>query len=232
MKYIFFLFALFLSVSCLSMPNWIIIIRHGDGYYVPARNEEMGPALSKEGMLRTAVFLRYYLDVLVKKKDIPYPDYIFACDPYYAKSLHKMAQSVRHIQTVSPLVTWLYEHRINQTPEDLLQIPYRKNEYKKMAQLLTQQEYVDNKTILVCWSHETINKMIAAIKEYSGYDMETNWPTGSVWPGGEFESVVIIKCDNKNKKFVVDKISDALKIPETKEGKQELWNWFFAQFID
>ena len=191
----------------------------------------MGPALSKEGMLRTSVFLKYYLEVLNKEQKIPLPDYIFACNPYYIDAHHKMAQSVRHIQTVSPLVTWMYEHQMNQTPDDLLQIPYIKQEYKKMAHLIAEQEYVNDKTILICWSHEVIHKMIDYMKAFSGYSMESNWPEVDKWKGGEFETVVIIRCDNENKKMSVDRIRGALKIPETKKKKEELGKWFFDQFI-
>ncbi|HBM15149.1 MAG TPA: hypothetical protein DD381_02205 [Lentisphaeria bacterium] len=229
MKNLIFISLFLLSISSLAMPEHIIIIRHGDGYYVPARKEELGPSLSKEGMIRSSVFLKYYIETLQGAKKIPYPNYIFACDPYYAKAEHKMAQSVRHIQTVSPLVTWIYEHKAD-TPDDLLQIPYRKDEYKEMAQLITEQEYLNGKTILVCWSHEVINDLIKNLRITSGYSAKSNWPEEAVWEGGDYESIIIIGCDNKNKTMTVERVEGALKIPPTREEKQELGKWFFSQF--
>ena len=230
MRYSFLLYFFLLFIPCHALPEYIIIVRHGDGFYVSEKGEELGPSLSKEGMIRSSVLLKYYVEILNEEKGIPIPDYIFACNPYYAKAENKMAQSVRHIQTVSPLVTWIYEHDTN-TKDDLLQIPYRKDEYIKMSQFITNQQYLQDKTVLICWSHEVVNKIIQNVKDQSGYSTESNWSDDAIWEGNDFESIIIIKCDNKAKKMTVEKVEGALKIPETREGKQELGRWFFSQFI-
>lgn len=226
-----FAFTVFITtLSCLAMPKTIMIFRHAEGYYVPAKNAEMGPCLSGEGYYRSFSFLKYYLNVIVKEKIIPFPDYIFAPDPYDKKEKYRAPKSVRHIQTVAPLITWMYEHRPDTTKNELLLIPYNAYEYKKMAKLLLEADYLNDKTILVCWTHTYIHEMINNISKISGYKLKPN-ADFKKWKGDDFGSVVFLTFDKENKTIICDEISNAYTIPETAEGKSELSKWFFSQFI-
>ena len=227
--FLFTAFAFIITFSCLAIPKTIIIFRHAEGYYVPAKDAEMGGCLSKNGYFRSMSFMKYYLDVVVKEKNIPFPDYIFAANPYDKKSKYNMAHSVRHIQTVAPLITWMYENRPDTTNNELLLIPYRKKEYKKLAKLLVEAEYLNDKTVLICWSHSVIHKMINSISKISGYRLEPNVDYEK-WKGDDFGSVVILSIDKENKVISCKETSNAFNLPGTEEEKQELLKWFFSQF--
>lgn len=224
---LFTIFAFISAFSCLAIPKTIIIFRHAEGYFVEKKTAEIGPCLSRDGYYRSFSFLKYYLDVIVNKKDLPFPDYIFASNPYDKNSKHNMAHSARHIETVAPLVTWMYEHRPDTTKKDLLLIPYRKMEYKKLAKLLIEADYLNDKTILICWSHSVIHKMINNISEFSGYRLEPNIDYKK-WKGDDFGSVVILSIDKENKVITCKETSNAFNLPANEEEKQALLKWFFS----
>lgn len=217
-----------MSFSCFAIPRTIIIFRHAEGYYVPAKDAEMGPCMSKEGYYRAFSFLKYYLEDIVKEQKIPFPDYIFAANPYSKNSQYNMAHSVRHIQTVAPLVTWMYEHNPD-TKKDLLLIPYRKKEFEKLAKLLVTADYLDNKTILICWTHSYIYKLINSVTKIAGYKLEPN-ADFKKWKGDDFGSVVILNIDKETKTIVCNETSNAFNLPKTEEETQALIKWFFAQY--
>ncbi len=219
-----------MTFSCIALPKTIMIFRHSEGYYVPAKKAEMGPCLSKEGYYRTYSFFKYYLDVIVKEKAIPFPDYIFAPSPYDKHAKYNMASSVRHIQTLAPLVTWMYEHRPDTTKDDLLLIPYRASECSKMAKLLVHADYLDNKTVLICWTHDYIADIINSISKFSGYKLRPD-ADFEKWKGNDFGSIVFLTFDKEKKTIDCDEISNAYNVPKTEEEKQALEKWFFSQFI-
>jgi len=238
--------------SMFCMPDRIIIIRHGEGIYDKKANLEIGPCLSKKGIIRAIAFMRYYIEVLNKNQVIPLPDYIFGANPYNAEGKYCSPSSIRHLQTVAPFVTWMYETHPEKASQYLLDIPYVPTQYKELAKYIVTENHLDGKTILICWTHRFIMKLINDIIMDSGYSLITDEPikmtdfvlnnqtdsgytlesslTLLKWENDDFDKVIFLDFNNKEKSVDMKIMKDCYPVPETNEGQSQLTEWFYSQF--
>lgn len=135
---------LLLSLSALSAPREIIIIRHADKW-----TNDPGQFLSPKGQIRAEKFVPYYLS------HFPIPDYIFAARPSNAAGSGE-SRSARPLQTVAPLANQL-SHQSNTNV--MVYMPYYQEQFPSLAKALLQDKKYNQKVVLICWQHGRINAL-------------------------------------------------------------------------
>jgi hypothetical protein len=152
-----------------ASPKTIILIRHAD----KLKQHDPGSTLSAKGHIRAINFAFYFINTF------GYVDYIFASDP-------KETKSIRPVQTVAPLANILTEHYKRET-KILHQYPSK--DYKKLADdLLTRKEY-DNKTVLICWAHDSMPAFANKL------GVKGNLPE---WLSDDYDSVYVLNYNDKH----------------------------------
>ena len=128
-----------LSSQIAAVPKNVILIRHAEK--IPKENH-----LDLKGFERSAA-LPYYFSYTPLYNHPP-------ISHVFAAALEESDASVRPIQTCTPLANH-YKLPLN--------IDFKPYETKELAQeLLTNPKY-DNSTVLICWSHGKIRKIVVAL---------------------------------------------------------------------
>lgn len=159
---------LFLT-NATAAPRTVYIIRHTDKLLQP----EPGPALSAKGELRAIKFAFYFLNKYGE------PDFMFAAS---ANKDSGGRSSQRALETLAPLANMLSEKY--PTKDVPLYHSFAADEYDKLVKYIMSTKKFDNKSILICWHHGNINKMI---KEF-GYKDEL-----PEWAMDDFDSIYILQ---------------------------------------
>lgn len=162
-----------------AAPREIIIVRHAD----KLEQIESGPALSAQGIMRSIKFAFYFLEKFGE------PDFIVAADDQ--KETGKEI-AIRSIQTVAPLANIM---QIRYPDHDFPIIhPYPSDSYQQLADHLLNDEKFDDKLVLICWSHQRIAKLAAALGVVQPLP---------AWPKLDYDTVYIIDYDSSGyfKKF-------------------------------
>lgn len=137
-----FIVALLLSLSLEAKPANIIIIRHAEKPKDKADNH-----LSPAGRER-AERLPEFLEQNPELAKLGPPAYLFATH------LTKEGHGQRTIETLEPLAAKLHLK---------IESPFQSDDGDKLAaQLLSKKKYND-KTILICWTHEHLPELIEAL---------------------------------------------------------------------
>lgn len=158
-----------------ATPREIIIIRHADKLDIT----QSGPALSAQGIVRSIKFAFYFLE------KFGVPDYIIAADDQ--KSDGKEI-AIRSIQTVAPLANMMQERFPNQDYPIIH--PYPSDSYEELADFLLEETKFNDKLVLICWSHQRIAKLAAAL------GVTQNIPE---WPRLDYDTVYVLKYDRAGK---------------------------------
>jgi hypothetical protein len=137
-----FVVAILLSLSIEAKPANIIIIRHAEKPRDKADNH-----LSPAGRER-AERLPEFLEQSPELAKVGPPAYLFATH------LTKEGHGQRTIETLEPLAASLHLK---------IETPFQSDDANKLAtQLLSKKKYND-KTILICWTHEHLPELIQAL---------------------------------------------------------------------
>jgi hypothetical protein len=198
-----FLIAVVSPLTAISAPREIIIMRHSD----KLNSGEAGPALSAQGMMRSIKFAFYFLEKFGE------PDYIIAADDQ--KSNGKEI-AVRSIQTVAPLANML---QIRHPEFDFPIVhPYPSDDYQSLADYLLEEDQFDNKLVLICWSHQRIAKLAAAL------GVTQSIPA---WPKLDYDTVYILKYDETGNLIKFTELKNQFPV-QLKGSWEELHRLLFA----
>jgi hypothetical protein len=148
--------------AALAQPALVLIIRHAE-----KPPEKSAVKLSLKGQERAMAFVPFFTQT---------PEFIYQGLPValFATKMAPGEISQRTLETITPLSTHL---RL------LPEAHYAKSDYASLAQeVLTNLKY-QRKTVLICWDHEYIPRLAAALGVY---------PAPSPWPEHGFDRVWII----------------------------------------
>ncbi len=199
-----------------SVPKTIIIIRHADKLDI----ENCGPALSPKGNARSMAFALYYINTLNAKYGYSFPDYIFATNPYKSDSKYYSIKSFRHLMTVSPLATWMYFFREAETSEYMIDIPFNNDEYEQLAEYIYNKSHLNNKTILICWSHTEIPELVDELTK--GFKVSCDGFTMPFkWSGDDYSSIIILEY-GKKKSIIIKKLDKNETYPVSDNLNEQL----------
>jgi hypothetical protein len=146
----------------LAQPAQVLIIRHAE-----KPSEKSAVSLSLKGQERAMAFVPFFTQT---------PELIYQGLPtaLFAAKIGPGEFSQRTLETITPLSTYL---------KVLPDAHYAKWDYADLAQeVLTNLKY-QKKTVLICWDHEYIPRMAAALGVY---------PEPPPWPENVFDRVWII----------------------------------------
>lgn len=132
----------------------IILIRHGEK---PLSQAETG--LSMAGQARSMAYTVYFQNFTINSRVIKL-DYLFATAP--------TDHSNRSYLTIEPLASQLglkINNHFNNTDQDIA----------ALVKHLLSEPHLNNSNILVCWHHERLLEMAAALGALSG-TLPTDWP--------------------------------------------------------
>lgn len=178
---------LFLT-NAYAAPRTIYIIRHTDKLLQP----EPGPALSAKGLLRAVKFASYFLNTYGE------PDYIFAAS---ANKDSGGRSSQRALETIAPLANMLSEKYPN---EDVpIYHSFAADEYDKLAKYILSTKKFDDTSVLICWHHGNITKMI---KEFGYKDQLPEWAMD------DFDSMYILHFSKSGNISSLDHLMHAYPI--------------------
>lgn len=162
--------------SVFAAPKEIILIRHAD----KLNQAKPGPFLSPKGEIRSIAFAYYYLNKFAE------PDYIIATDP---TNSGQGGSSIREIQTVAPLANILAE-RHPQIGFKVLH-NYQETDNQQLINDLLHDEKYNGKTILICWHHSKIPKLL------TGLGVVAN--ANNILKTNSFDTVYIVEYDTNGK---------------------------------
>lgn len=162
-----------------AAPKEIIIIRHTDKLL----QDEPGPTLSAPGMARSISFAFYFL------KRFGEPDYIIAADD---KKESGKDIAIRSLQTVAPLANIMQE-RHPQVDYPILH-PYPSDSYQQLANVLLTSSIFNGKRVVICWSHQHIAKLTAAL------GVTDNIPD---WPRPDYDTVYYLQFQSGQNKVAI-----------------------------
>lgn len=151
---LYFIVALAFPQHAWATPKTVLIIRH-------AEKPKSGNHLSPIGREHARVLVNYF----GSSPEVPIPDVIIAMAP------GSEDESMRPIETVTPLA-----EKLNLK----IRAKYSRNEIKHLVKKVLNSKKYDGKTVLICWEHKIIPKMI----HHFGVD-----PKPKKWPGTDFSSV-------------------------------------------
>jgi hypothetical protein len=147
----------------LAQPAQVLIIRHAE-----KPSEKSAVNLSLKGQERAMAFVPFFTQT---------PDLIYQGLPVALFATKVIPRDLSHfaLETVEPL---------SQRLRLLTDAHYAKWDYANLAQeVLTNVKY-RRKTVLICWNHEYIPRLAAALGVY---------PEPSPWPEKVYDRVYIIK---------------------------------------
>lgn len=185
-----FVLSLLLGAKALAAPRQIVIMRHAD----KLDQEETGPALSAKGMMRSIKFAYYYLNKFGE------PDYIVSAD---AKRPNGREVAIRSLQTVAPLANML-AIRHPGTGFDISH-PYASSDYELLAESLLEDDKYANKTVLVCWSHSRIPKLLRALGVEGDLDD---------WPKYDYDTLYVLQFSASGRVVDLKKLTNQFPINE------------------
>lgn len=166
--FILLLIGLGMAAPVSAVPKQVILIRHAD----KLDQEETGPALSAQGVMRSIKFAYYFLDKFGE------PDFIISAD---AKKSSGKEIAIRSLQTVAPLANMLASKYPMQGYPILH--PYASEDYEDLARFVLEDSQFNGKSVLICWSHKRINKL--------AYELGVEQEIES-WPKYDYDTVYII----------------------------------------
>ncbi len=140
-SYYFFILALLLitSIQVSAIPKAVILIRHGEK--IPDENH-----LSVKGLERAGALPYYFFNTPLYNN--PPITHIFAAGQENANS------SIRPIQTCKPTAD-VYKLPLNTS--------FNSDQTSEIAKELLNNSIYDNATVLICWSHGHIGKIVTAL---------------------------------------------------------------------
>jgi hypothetical protein len=212
-----------------SIPDTVIIIRHADK--LPKEYPNSGPALTPKGITRSMAFALFYIKILNNDANggYPFPNFIFATNPYKGTSDYGASGGYRELLTVSPLVTYLYKARQKKTLPELVDIPFASDEYKDLIDYIYSKKHLDKTTILICWDHSRIPDMIKKLAK------DFNITSGEVpdnWKGDDFSTVYILNYQGNNNMKII-KLDASLTYPVSDDITSQLYiNQAYYQLMD
>jgi hypothetical protein len=128
--------------SAICRPAEVIIIRHGE-----KPDEPKAQHLSRRGEDRAKALVAFFMkNSLVTEHGLPVA--LFASEPTHKGS------GQRPRETLQPLASELH------LP---IQTPFESKDYAKLAELILKNSKYDSKTIVICWVHEHIPSLAAAL---------------------------------------------------------------------
>ena len=154
--------ALFAPLQSAPRPAQIILIRHAEK---PA--DEDNPHLSAKGVQRAKQLVAFLTTYPAMTKFGP-PVAI------YATETTKHDDGVRTQETMAPLAKAL------RLP---VQTPYLSKNYASLAEAILANGAYAGKTIVICWNHQVIPELVAALGVM---------PRPPKWKGGVFDRVYLI----------------------------------------
>lgn len=163
------LFMLCFAVTAHAAPKEIVIIRHAD----KLDQEESGPALSAQGMVRSIQFAFYFLDKFGE------PDFLVAADD---QKENGKGIAIRSIQTVAPLANMMQIRHPESDYPILHKFP--SDSYALLASHLLHDPEFEDKRVVVCWSHQRIPKLAQAL------GVQEDLPS---WPKYDYDSVFYLQ---------------------------------------
>ena len=164
------LFALLMSASAPTMvaqPAQIILLRHAEK---PADPDD--PHLSPAGVKRAERLVSFIMtDPVMSRFGLP--------AAVFATQSTKHGNGQRTQETVAPLA------RALKLP---VQTPFLSKDYSALAKLILANPAYAGKTVLICWNHEEITKLAAALGVKSG---------PKKWKGSVFDKLYVISYQNR-----------------------------------
>ena len=151
-----------------SRPAHVILIRHAE-----KPDDSENPHLSEAGV-RRAKALVSFITRDPQMTSLGRPVAIFATQTT------KDDNGQRSQETVAPLAAAL---RLS------VQTPFHGKDYAELAKLILSSAAYAGKTVVVCWNHEHIPELAAALGVT---------PTPAKWRGSVFDSVYVISYKNGN----------------------------------
>ena len=153
--------------SPVSRPGNIILLRHAEK---PADSED--PHLSEAGVKRAQALVSFITrDPQMTRLGRPVA--------VFATQTTKDDNGQRTQETVAPLAAAL---RLS------VQTPYHAKDYADLAKLILSTAAYAGKTVVICWNHETIPELAAALGVT---------PMPAKWRGSVFDSVYVISFKNE-----------------------------------
>ncbi len=149
-----------------AQPARIILIRHAE-----KSADEQDPNLSAEGRDRAQRLVAWLTEGKVLGTNDP-PAALYAAEP------SNQGRGVRCVQTLEPTA-----RHVNLP----IRTPYRPDEYVKLAARLLRSASLRGKTVVVCWSHEELPQLAAALGVR---------PEPPKWKDKDFKSAYIITYEN------------------------------------
>lgn len=148
-------------------PGRIVLIRHGE-----EPNDAADPHLSKEGRARADAFLEFVThDPAMRRLGSP--------AAIFATRTTKDDNGQRTQETVTPLARVLHLPVLT---------PYHAKDYDQLAKRLLSDPSLDGKTVVVCWNHEWLPQLVAAL----GVN-----PEPPKWRGKIYDVVYVITYENR-----------------------------------
>ena len=156
------LLALFSPIQAPSRPAQIILIRHAE-----KPSDEANPHLAPAGVRRAANLVAFLTtDPVVTKFGMPVA--------VFATAMTKNGDGVRTQETIAPFAKKL------KLP---VQTPVIGKDYLQLAAAILSKNAYAGKTVVVCWNHEWLPALAAAL----GVS-----PQPPSWKGSDFDRVYII----------------------------------------
>jgi hypothetical protein len=153
--------------SPVSRPAHIILIRHAE-----KPDDSDNPHLSKDGVKRAQALVSF-ITRDPQMTSLGRPVAVFATQTT------KDDNGQRTQETVAPLAAAL---RLS------VQTPYHGKDYAELAKLILSTAAYAGKTVVVCWNHEAIPELAAALGVT---------PMPAKWHGSVFDSVFVISYKNR-----------------------------------
>jgi len=151
-----------------SRPAHIVLIRHAE-----KPDDSENPHLSEAGVKRAQALVSFITqDAQMTRLGRPVA--------VFATQTTKDDNGQRTQETVAPLAAALHLS---------VQTPFHGKDYAELAKLILSNTTFAGKTVVVCWNHEHIPELAAALGVR---------PTPSKWRGSVFDSVYVISYKNGN----------------------------------
>ncbi len=186
-----------------TTPKTIIIIRHADK--LPDKYPNSGPALTPKGISCSMAFALFYINQLNTDAggNYPFPDFIFPSNPYLGTLNYGASNGFRELLTVSPLVTYLYKARQEETSPQLVDIPFTTDQYKELVSYIYSKKHLQDKTILICWDHGRIPKIINELAK--GFKVTSGQiPAKGSWASDDFSTVFILNYQGNKELEIIE----------------------------
>lgn len=141
---------IFAPPTSFADPAHIFIFRHGE------KNKDSDPNLSAKGYKRAAALAKYF-------SQKSFTDQYGIPAVFYAASA-RVDKSERSVQTMTPTAE-AFDAKIEDS--------YEKGDEKSLMKDLLADSSLDGKTVLICWNHAGIPKLLKPL------DLKEDWPKGA-----------------------------------------------------